>query len=73
MSTPTVADMALIQCLAEALIAEADKLGVTVMIERRSVPPLRMGGTEPVITIWPTKAPVSGLAAEGFEGGARHG
>lgn len=56
-STPTLADMALVQALAEALIAEADKLGVTVMIERRSVPPLRMGGTEPVITVWPTRSP----------------
>lgn len=54
---PTLADTALIQALAEALVAEADKLGITVMIERRSVPPLRMGGTEPVITIWPTKVP----------------
>lgn len=57
LTIPTLADMALIQALAEALVAEAEKLGVTVLIERRSVPPLRMGGTEPVITIWPTRAP----------------
>ena len=53
--TPTLADQALIQCLAEALIEQARRVGLIVTIERESVPPLAMGNTVPVVRVWPDK------------------
>ena len=50
---PTLADKALIQALAEALLSEAEKLGVVVTIERQPCAPLAMGNHHPVICVWP--------------------
>ncbi|MDY0747337.1 hypothetical protein SNE35_22735 [Paucibacter sp. R3-3] len=49
----TLADLALIQAMAEQLVDQANKVGAVVTIDLQSLQPLRMGHYEPVIRVWP--------------------
>lgn len=51
----TPADHAFIRNLAEALIDQANRVGVIVTIERQALAPLAMGHHAPVITTWPLR------------------
>lgn len=55
-AAPTVADKAFIQCLAEALLVEAEKLGVIVEIVRVPQQPPAMGNHAAEIRMWDRKA-----------------
>lgn len=49
----TLADLALIQAMAEQLVDQAKKVGAVVTIDLQPLQPLRMGYYEPFIKVWP--------------------
>lgn len=46
---------AFIRVQAKALVAQAERLGVSLRIDRRPLQPLAMGNAEHVIEAWPSR------------------